>query len=161
MGTEFGQEAEWADGRSLDWWLLDHPDALPGARAWSRTSTGSTDHPALWELDYEPAGFRWIDADDAGRNTYSFLRSERRPGDGRAGTRGGHQLQRSDARAVPPRPAAPRRLAGRPRHRGLPARCGELGRVGAVPRTGCDGTSSRPRSVTVPTVPDRVGRPGT
>ena len=24
MGTEFAQEAEWADGRQLDWWLLDH-----------------------------------------------------------------------------------------------------------------------------------------
>ena len=28
MGSEFAQEAEWADGRELDWWLLDHA-ALP------------------------------------------------------------------------------------------------------------------------------------
>src|SRR5437764_13180154 len=26
MGSEFGQEAEWSDDRSLDWWLLDLPD---------------------------------------------------------------------------------------------------------------------------------------
>jgi 1,4-alpha-glucan branching enzyme len=25
MGTEFAQEAEWADGHGLDWWLLDQP----------------------------------------------------------------------------------------------------------------------------------------
>ena len=25
MGCEFAQESEWAEGRSLDWWLLDQP----------------------------------------------------------------------------------------------------------------------------------------
>jgi 1,4-alpha-glucan branching enzyme len=30
--------------------------------------------PALWERDAEPDGFQWIDANDAGRNTFSFLR---------------------------------------------------------------------------------------
>src|SRR5947209_18562269 len=26
MGSEFAQEAEWSESRSLDWWLLDNPD---------------------------------------------------------------------------------------------------------------------------------------
>jgi len=30
--------------------------------------------PALWELDREPAGFRWLDADDAEHSIYSFVR---------------------------------------------------------------------------------------
>ena len=36
MGIEIGQESEWAEGRELDWWLLDHVEhrgvARPGAR---------------------------------------------------------------------------------------------------------------------------------
>ena len=26
MGSELGQESEWAESRSLDWWLTDNPD---------------------------------------------------------------------------------------------------------------------------------------
>ena len=38
-----------------------------------------TGSPALWAADVSPEGFSWIDADDAARNTFSFLR---RGGDG-------------------------------------------------------------------------------
>jgi 1,4-alpha-glucan branching enzyme len=35
--------------------------------------------PALWRLDGEPGGFRWIDADNADENVLSFIRYD---GDG-------------------------------------------------------------------------------
>ena len=35
--------------------------------------------PALWRCDHEPEGFAWIDANDAGHSTYSFIR--RAPGE--------------------------------------------------------------------------------
>jgi 1,4-alpha-glucan branching enzyme len=74
MGGEFGQGGEWADARSLDWWLLDDP----GHRGVSRLITDLNhlyrDTAALWSLDSAPAGFRWIDANDAAGNVYSFLR---------------------------------------------------------------------------------------
>jgi len=78
MGAELGQEAEWAESRELDWWLLEHPEhagvhAL--VRDLNRTYAGT---PALWERDSSPQGFEWIDANDAGRNTFSFVR--RSPG---------------------------------------------------------------------------------
>ena len=31
-------------------------------------------HPALHERDHHPAGFRWLDADDADNSIYAFLR---------------------------------------------------------------------------------------
>jgi len=37
------------------------------------------DTPALWANDSDPAAFAWLDANDAGRNTFSF---RRRAGDG-------------------------------------------------------------------------------
>ena len=36
-------------------------------------------HPALFKLDNDPAGFRWINADDAGGNVFSWVRYD---GDG-------------------------------------------------------------------------------
>ena len=30
--------------------------------------------PALYEVDFEPHGFRWLDANDVARNVYGFLR---------------------------------------------------------------------------------------
>ncbi|MBW8171873.1 1,4-alpha-glucan branching protein GlgB [Ornithinimicrobium sp. Arc0846-15] len=74
MGTEFAQESEWADGRSLDWWLLNQPAHLGVANMVRDLNSAYKDIPALWELDSDPAGFNWLDADDASGNTYSFAR---------------------------------------------------------------------------------------
>ncbi|MDN4162806.1 1,4-alpha-glucan branching protein GlgB [Nocardioides abyssi] len=74
MGAELGQESEWAESRELDWWLLDHPEhrgVHSLVRDLNRVYTGS---PALWAADHDPAGFQWIDANDAGHNTFSFVR---------------------------------------------------------------------------------------
>ncbi len=77
MGDEFGQSAEWSEGRSLDWWHTD--DALHSGL---RRLLGDLNHlyrssPALWQQDDDPAGFQWIDADDAPHNTISYVRYDR------------------------------------------------------------------------------------
>ena len=75
MGSEFGQESEWAESRELDWWLLEHPEHR-GLQSLVRDLNGAyTGSPAAWRQDGTPEGFRWIDANDAGRNVYSFIRS--------------------------------------------------------------------------------------
>jgi 1,4-alpha-glucan branching enzyme len=79
MGAELGQESEWAESRELDWWLLDHPEHRGVQSLVRDLNAAYVASPAAWAQDHEPAGFQWIDANDAGRNVFSFLR---RGGDG-------------------------------------------------------------------------------
>ncbi|MDQ4051881.1 MAG: 1,4-alpha-glucan branching protein GlgB [Actinomycetota bacterium] len=74
MGCEIGQESEWAESRELDWWLLEHPEHR-GLHSLVRDLNGAyATTPAAWQLDGSPEGFQWIDANDAGRNVFSFIR---------------------------------------------------------------------------------------
>ena len=77
MGQEFGQEAEWSEGRSLDWWLLDQPLHAGVLAALTDLNRVYKETPALWELDTDPAGFSWISSDDAAHDTFSFIRWDR------------------------------------------------------------------------------------
>ncbi len=79
MGVELGQESEWAEARELDWWLLDHPEHR-GVHSLVRDLNSTyADSAALWARDSSPEGFMWLDGNDAGRNTFSFVR--RAPGE--------------------------------------------------------------------------------
>ncbi|WP_153502878.1 1,4-alpha-glucan branching protein GlgB [Cumulibacter manganitolerans] len=74
MGSEIGQDAEWAEGRSIDWWLLEDPAHAGIQRLVSDLNARYRDLPALWQRDNDPGGFGWIDANDSGNNVLSFLR---------------------------------------------------------------------------------------
>jgi 1,4-alpha-glucan branching enzyme len=77
MGQEFGQGAEWAEQRSLDWWLLDEAEDNyhTGLQRLVRDLNRSyVEAGALWTMDAQPEGFGWIDADDVDGNVISFLR---------------------------------------------------------------------------------------
>ncbi len=74
MGGEFGQWNEWNHDASLDWHLT--ADALHGA---TMLLVGSLNalyrtEPALHELDGEPQGFKWLDADDAAHSILAYER---------------------------------------------------------------------------------------
>jgi 1,4-alpha-glucan branching enzyme len=74
MGGEFGQRSEWVVYTGLDWWVTEYPNH-EGLQAWVRalnTLYGET--PALYEDDYEPEGFEWVDASDAAASVLSFVR---------------------------------------------------------------------------------------
>ncbi|MGI8577162.1 MAG: 1,4-alpha-glucan branching protein GlgB [Nocardioidaceae bacterium] len=75
MGSEFAQEAEWAEGRELDWWLLEHVEHRGVQQLVIDLNAAYADHPALWSLDQDPSGFSWIDANDSANNVFSFLRT--------------------------------------------------------------------------------------
>jgi 1,4-alpha-glucan branching enzyme len=74
MGAEIGQEAEWAESRELDWWLLDHSEHRGVHSLVRDLNSVYRATPALWTQDIDPAGFEWIDANDAAGNVFSFLR---------------------------------------------------------------------------------------
>ena len=74
MGAEFAQESEWAEGRELDWWLLDHIEHKGVQSLVRDMNRAYVDTPALWSMDQDPTGFSWIDANDADNNMFSFIR---------------------------------------------------------------------------------------
>jgi 1,4-alpha-glucan branching enzyme len=77
MGGEFGQDAEWNHEASLDWHLLDEPAHRQLQLLVGELNRLYRDEPALHQLDCDPAGFRWIDADDAERSVLAYERIAR------------------------------------------------------------------------------------
>ena len=74
MGGELGAVARVEPRRQLDWELLDDP-AHAGVRRWvGDLNARYRAQPALHERDCDPAGFEWIDADDADQSVLAFLR---------------------------------------------------------------------------------------
>ncbi|HUI42504.1 MAG TPA: 1,4-alpha-glucan branching protein GlgB [Terriglobia bacterium] len=81
MGGEFGQGHEWDHRQSLDWHLLEYPPHQ-GVQQWVRDLNRTyAAEPALHELDFEPAGFEWIDCNDSLQSTISFMRRGKSNGD--------------------------------------------------------------------------------
>jgi 1,4-alpha-glucan branching enzyme len=79
MGGEFAQYSEWNHDTSLDWHLLEHWPHQ-GVQRWVRDlNTLYRGEPGLHDFDCDPAGFEWIDANDADASVVSFLRKGRDP----------------------------------------------------------------------------------
>ena len=81
MGGEFGQWNEWYHEESLDWHLLELP-LHAGLQRWVKelNRTYRTEK-ALYELDFDPAGFEWIDCNDTQQSTLSLIRKSRSTGE--------------------------------------------------------------------------------
>ena len=82
MGGEFGQTSEWNHDESLPWHLLDQG---PYHRGVQQLVADLNRHyratPALYQIDFEPAGFEWMDCHDSEQSTLSFVRHGRDPRD--------------------------------------------------------------------------------
>ncbi len=75
MGEEIGQWREWDHDSSLDWNLLDYSEHRELQVLVRDLNRIYRNEPALWEADTDPAGFRWLDADDADSNMIAFMRT--------------------------------------------------------------------------------------
>jgi 1,4-alpha-glucan branching enzyme len=74
MGGEFGQRREWRHDTGLDWHVLEYPAHHGIQRLVTDLNRLYKSEPALHEYDCDPAGFEWVDANDAAASVYSFLR---------------------------------------------------------------------------------------
>ncbi len=80
MGGEIAQRSEWNHDASIEWDLLRH-ESHEGVRRWVQDLNAFyRAEPAMHELDFDPAGFAWVDADDSQHSVISFLRRARSSG---------------------------------------------------------------------------------
>ena len=111
MGGEFGQTREWSHDRSLDWHLLDAGPFHLGLQRLVRDLNGVYRRErALHEVDFEPAGFEWVDCNDWQSSVVAFLRRGRDPGDVVLVVSNFTPVVRSDYRVGVPRPGRWREL---------------------------------------------------
>jgi 1,4-alpha-glucan branching enzyme len=82
MGGEFAQWAEWNHDRSLDWHLIEQPEHAAMQRLVADIGRVYTETAALWQVDGNSEGFRWIDAGNVDQSVLSFVRmdAQGRPG---------------------------------------------------------------------------------
>ena len=76
MGGEFAQEREWNHDGSLDWHLLADPGHAGVQRLVRDLNHLYRGAPALWQRDFGPEGFEWIDHEDSRRCLLSFVRRD-------------------------------------------------------------------------------------
>ncbi len=76
MGQDFGQEREWSEARELDWYLLGERNNA-GMKAYVGALLDLyRRYPCLYRIDDSWKGFEWMNADDADRSIYSFVRRD-------------------------------------------------------------------------------------
>ncbi len=74
MGGEFGQPGEWAHEQSLSWHVLAGA-AHAGVQRWvTDCNRLLRTEPALHAVDFDAAGFQWIECQDADTGVLAFLR---------------------------------------------------------------------------------------
>jgi 1,4-alpha-glucan branching enzyme len=81
MGSEFGQWREWSSEESLDWHLVGEP-LHAGLQRWVQDlNRAYRRERSLHEIDFEHAGFAWIDCHDNENSVVSLIRRARDPQD--------------------------------------------------------------------------------
>ncbi|MBE8950684.1 MAG: 1,4-alpha-glucan branching protein GlgB [Quinella sp. 3Q1] len=75
MGGEFAQFIEWNEDAGLDWQLVEQYEKHKQMQDYSRAlNKFYLDNKALWQVDFDWNGFRWIDCNDNENSVVSFIR---------------------------------------------------------------------------------------
>ena len=76
MGNEIASFREFDEHKELDWFLLAYPRHNSFLRYFTDLNKIYTAHACLYQYDYDPKGFKWIDADNAKQSIFSFYRED-------------------------------------------------------------------------------------
>ena len=79
MGQEFAQLQEWSEARSLDWYLLEEPEHKDIQEYVKKLLHIYKEYPALYTETKGYGAFEWINANDADRSIFSFIRKTTEP----------------------------------------------------------------------------------
>ncbi|MFN8455521.1 MAG: 1,4-alpha-glucan branching protein GlgB [Anaerolineae bacterium] len=74
MGSEFGQWQEWNYNTSLEWGALTAPKHQGLQYFIKDLNQLYQREPALYQVDFDWTGFKWIDANDSDNSVFSFIR---------------------------------------------------------------------------------------
>ncbi len=75
MGGEIGQRQEWNENASLQWALLGMGPFHEGLRRFvADLNRLYQKYASLWQTDYDPEGFYWVDCGDHENSVISFVR---------------------------------------------------------------------------------------
>ncbi len=77
QGQDFGQWDEWNEEHSIDWHLCEYEPHWRLQKMLSDLNLIYKNTPALYEVDFEPYGFEWIDFYDSDNSIISFVRRAR------------------------------------------------------------------------------------
>lgn len=77
MGDEFAQTTEWNFKTSLDWHLLQYPVHKNMQELVKDLNGLYKNHPALYELQFSPYGYEWVDGDDRDNSIFIYLRKSK------------------------------------------------------------------------------------
>ncbi len=114
QGLEWGQQGEWTEERSLDWHELSDPGHAGVQAAVRELNHVYQATPALWEVDFDGAGFAWLEANDVENNVVIFARFGKDPAQDVLVC--AMNLSPTPRHGLPHGPAAGRRLEEGPRH---------------------------------------------
>lgn len=76
MGNEIGMFREWDEQKGTDWFLLEYPTHAAFEKFFEDLTGIYADNDAYY-FGYDPTNFQWINADDASRNLFSFMRKSK------------------------------------------------------------------------------------
>ena len=81
MGSDFGQWTEWDSENNLQWDLLQWETHKGLQACVADLNRLCRENPALYEKDFKPEGFEWIDCNDYDSSTLTYLRRGKDPED--------------------------------------------------------------------------------